>query len=149
MWVKKSDFHETKEAESWTKVRMNSRQPNTEIDLQLQMVSSLHQDTKPNGKECLGTARRTERLRHRPGKGSPIAWENERTAACERIQLPDKTLRFPLSNHAAIISIPQAVMCSDREGLLLCSLRGNGTAAKTQQRQRDGERKEANGTEIN
>lgn len=97
------------------------------------MVSGLHRDIKPNGKECLGTTRRMERLRHQPGKGSPIAWENERTAACERIQLPDKTLRFPLSNHATIISIPQAVMCSDREGLLLCSLHGNGTAAKTQQ----------------
>lgn len=119
---------------------MNSRQPNIRISLsplQLQMVSSLHRDSKPNGKECLGTTRRMERLRHQPRKGSPTAWENERTAACERIQLPDKTLRFPLSNHATIISIPRAAMCSDREGLLLWSLHGNGTAAKTQQWQRE------------
>lgn len=120
---------------------MNSCQPNriwiVFSPLQLQMESSLHQDIKPNGKECLGTTRRMERLRHQSGKGSPTAWENERTAACERIQLPDKTLHFPLSNHATIISIPRAAMCSDREDLLLWSLHGNGTAAKTQQWQRE------------
>lgn len=125
---------------------MNSCQPNIRIDLSpLQMLISLHQDIKPNGKECLGTTRRVERLRHQPGKGSPTAWENERTAACERIQLPDKTLRFPLSNHATIISIPRAVMCSDREGLLLVSSwqwdSGQNTAVTAR-----GERKEVNGT---